>query len=641
MRASRTGSAAVAALVLAGVALGAAPAYAAEGSIDHYEDRGSTVKILYSVPGADVNPDLGSVKVTLDGKPLTAKAVSASDGAAEVRRTAILAIDVSGSMKGAKFEAAQQAADLFLDTAPDDLYVGVVTFAAGVSVAQKPTLDHDAAKSAIGDLSLSNGTQLYDGIEEAVAQSGKNGQRSVLVLSDGRDTSDTKLSTVTTDLQASGVKVDVVALAQSASDEARLSPLAAAGKGTVVSAADGDALRKAFATEAQALAHQILVTVDRTGSQAVEGTLAVSVDADGTTYDDSAFVSLAATASISDTRKFPHQLQAADTSTSVTRNLMLGGLGALGVGLLVLIGMIIGVGKRKSSPVDRIDDYTRQAMVRQTSRSRSHEQTGVAAQAVGIAEKALSGGGLEGKLADKLETAGMSLKPAEWLLLHAGIAIGGTGLVFLITSMDPLFTGLAVLLGVLGPWIYLGRKQKGRLRAFDSQLAPTLQLLAGSLQAGLSLSQGMDTIVREGAEPMSVEFRRALVETRLGVPIEDALDSMATRMMSDDFAWTVMAIRIQREVGGNLAELLLNVAGTMRERDYLRRQVKSLSAEGRFSAYILLALPPLILIYEWVSNRSYLRPLYTEPVGWVMLAGMGMLMGLGAFMMSRMIKLEV
>jgi tight adherence protein B len=187
----------------------------------------------------------------------------------------------------------------------------------------------------------------------------------------------------------------------------------------------------------------------------------------------------------------------------------------------------------------------------------------------------------------------------------------------------------------------LGRKQSKRLKAFNSQLAATLQLMAGSLQAGLSLPQGMDTIVREGAEPMSTEFRRALVETRLGVSIEDALESIGDRMKSPDFEWTVMAIRIQREVGGNLAELLLNVAATLRERDYLRRQVKSLSAEGRFSAYILLAMPPCILAYEYMTNRAYLHPLYTTGTGYVMLGIMGFLMSLGAFSMNRMIKLEV
>ena len=140
---------------------------------------------------------------------------------------------------------------------------------------------------------------------------------------------------------------------------------------------------------------------------------------------------------------------------------------------------------------------------------------------------------------------------------------------------------------------------------------------------------------------MSGEFRRALVETRLGVPIEDALDSIGQRMESADFAWTVMAIRIQREVGGNLAELLLNVAATLRERDYLRRQVKSLSAEGRFSAYILLGLPVVVILYMIVSNPTYVDPLISTPIGCVMLGGMVVLMALGAVTMKKLIKVEV
>ena len=165
--------------------------------------------------------------------------------------------------------------------------------------------------------------------------------------------------------------------------------------------------------------------------------------------------------------------------------------------------------------------------------------------------------------------------------------------------------------------------------------------MAGSLKAGLSLAQALDTVVREGQEPIAGEFRRALVETRLGVPIEEALESIGGRMESADFEWTVMAIRIQREVGGNLAELLLNVAGTLRERDYLRRQVKALSAEGRFSAYILLALPPSIIAYMAATNPVYLSPLVHSALGYVMLGVMATLMMLGAVTMKKMVKVEV
>ena len=121
-----------------------------------------------------------------------------------------------------------------------------------------------------------------------------------------------------------------------------------------------------------------------------------------------------------------------------------------------------------------------------------------------------------------------------------------------------------------------------------------LQLIAGSLQSGFSLPQALDAVVREGTQPSMGEFSRALAEARLGADLEDALNRVADRMDSTDLRWTVMAIRIQREVGGNLAEVLRTTVGTMRERAFLRRQVSSLSAEGRLSAYILIALPVLI-----------------------------------------------
>jgi tight adherence protein B len=333
-------------------------------------------------------------------------------------------------------------------------------------------------------------------------------------------------------------------------------------------------------------------------------------------------------------------LPAAGTAAPVSSNVMLGGLVGIGIGCLVLLLAIFGgFGRTQPSLEERIAVYTGKGA---GQRAAAVAPVGAKAQAVDLASKALaSNRGLEIRLAARLEAAGMSLKSAEWLLLHAGIAVGTTAVVFMLTGGDLLLGVLAFLAGAVLPWLYLGSKRSRRLKAFNAQLPATLQLLAGSLQAGLSLAQGMDTIVREGADPVAGEFRRALVETRLGVQVEDALDAIALRMGSDDFRWTVMAIRIQRDVGGNLAELMLNVAATMREREYLRRQVKSLSAEGKFSAYILLSMPPLVLLYESMTNRDYVHPLFSTPLGFAMLGAMVLLMGVGAFMMSRMIKLEV
>ena len=224
------------------------------------------------------------------------------------------------------------------------------------------------------------------------------------------------------------------------------------------------------------------------------------------------------------------------------------------------------------------------------------------------------------------------------VLLAGGIA-GIFGL--LLGGGDILFMGIGLLLGLALPWLYLSFKRKRRLSAFKNQLADTLQLMAGSLSAGLSLAQSVDTVVREGNDPMAAEFRRALMETRLGVEIEDALSGVAERMGSVDFEWVVMAIRIQRDVGGNLSELLNKVAETIREREYLERQVKTLSAEGRLSVWILGGLPPGFLAYLGLANPSYVSPLFTSPLGWVMLTVMGILLTAGIFWMKRVVKVEV
>ena len=625
------------------VLLVAAPAVAADGSIDHVQSNDDgQIQVLYSLPGVgEAVPDLSTVHVTLDGSDVPATTSLASEaGNGSVRRTAVLAIDVSRSMAvNGKFEAAKRAAGIFLDSVPDDLYVGVVTFAGTVAVAQEPSLDRAASKSVIGGLKLSLGTRLYDGLIRAVSTSGPTGQRSVIVLSDGRDTSDTRLSTAADRVKSAGVKVDVVALAQSARDESLLAPLSEAGGGSVISAADPTALGNVFASEAQTLAKQILVTASPPATATVtEGTLRVAVDAGDERYLDAAFVRVRQSADSSGSST-AGDLQPASPGVQLTSTQMLVALGAAGVGLLVVLMVVVGaIGRKSESLESKISAYTGRGRLR----PQKAQQQSVASQAVGLADKALkSNQGMEARLGSKLESGGLSLKPAEWLLIHAGCAVGVAAVLFLLTGGGPLTTLVGLVLGIIVPWVYLGRRQSRRLKAFNAQLAGTLQLMAGSLQAGLSLPQGMDTIVREGAEPVSAEFRRALVETRLGVSVEDALESVAQRMTSDDFEWTVMAIRIQREVGGNLSELLLNVAATLRERDYLRRQVKSLSAEGRFSAYILLALPPCILAYEAVTNADYLRPLYSTGIGFAMLGAMGLLMGLGAFTMSRMIKLEV
>jgi Flp pilus assembly protein TadB len=204
---------------------------------------------------------------------------------------------------------------------------------------------------------------------------------------------------------------------------------------------------------------------------------------------------------------------------------------------------------------------------------------------------------------------------------------------------------VGVLAGALVGWatmrILLSRLIRRRRDAFAEQLPDLLQLIASSLQSGFSLPQALDAVVRQDAQPAAGEFSRALAEARLGGDLEDCLETVADRMGSDDLRWTVMAIRIQRRIGGNLAEVLTTTASTIRERGFLRRQVHALSAEGRLSAYVLIALPVAVGGFLFIFNPKYMRPLYTTGVGEIMLGGAVVLLVLGMVFMRQMIKLEI
>ncbi len=329
---------------------------AGEGEIDHAEAKAGTLRVLYSVPdlAEGVEPDLETLQISVNGADLEAEAELAASASAgdQVRRTTIMAIDTSNSMKGDRFEQAKAAAKSFLDAAPADVYVGIVAFAGSVEVVQEPTLDRDAAASVLDELSLSLETRLYDGVIAATKAAGSEGQRSLLVLSDGRDTSETDLEDAVDAVAASEVRVDVVALEEAAEANGPLEAMASEGGGTVIAAQDPDALTALFNDQAAALARQVLVTASLPEDfNATEGSVAVSVDAGGETYSDTAFVSFGRPRR-RPRRSSPGPQPVEPPSLLMTPRGPLGGLAALGLGaLVVLLGAfgVFGEGARSPS----------------------------------------------------------------------------------------------------------------------------------------------------------------------------------------------------------------------------------------------------------------------------------------------------
>ena len=168
-----------------------------------------------------------------------------------------------------------------------------------------------------------------------------------------------------------------------------------------------------------------------------------------------------------------------------------------------------------------------------------------------------------------------------------------------------------------------------------------LKQVAAALKAGHSFKQGLQTIVDEGQEPASKELSRVITDTRLGRPMDEALAETAERIGSKNFSFVITAVTIQRQVGGNLAEVLQNTVGTMRERAYLRRQVRALSAEARLSAYILSVLPPLVGCWLLFIDPTYMRPLYTTLAGLLLLAVTVVLYVVGVLWMRKVIRVVV
>ncbi|MGO4383765.1 type II secretion system F family protein [Specibacter sp. RAF43] len=254
---------------------------------------------------------------------------------------------------------------------------------------------------------------------------------------------------------------------------------------------------------------------------------------------------------------------------------------------------------------------------------------------VAVLERTVGGGPYS---RSKLEDAGLRLPPSNFLILViaaaavlglSGLLLGGTGLALVLA-----------LAAAVGAWAALTVLADRRRTKFDQQLGDNLMLISGGLRAGHSVVAAIDAAAREAPVPSSEEFARIVNEARIGRDLEAALADTAHRMKSEDFAWISQAIQINREVGGDLAEVLDHVGETIRERGEIKAQVKALSAEGKLSALILMALPFGIALMLMVVNPQYLSALTTHVLGWVMLAVGAVMMVIGGLWMRKIVQIK-
>ena len=639
---------AVAVVLLAGLPAAAAPT-PSPATLSDVQTENASVRTVLTVPAsaADVTIDPSSVRATIGGQPARVTVTPLQ----QEQRLALLVLDTSGSMGEAGIAAATQAAQTYLSTAPSDLKVGLLAFSDTPRLVVAPTLDRAAVTKGLTGLVANGETSLYDALQFATKTLGSQGSRSLILLSDGGDTvSKSPLTSSLAAITSASIRVDVVGFRTNESQNSVLTAVARAGKGSLLAAGSATALNGAFQAAARALAGQVRLQIDTPAGLSGTQPLVVDAVANGQPVQATANVSLVAAATTPATETTsPAEVAPAPARPLTAQNgsaslWLWSAAGAVFVGLLT-VGWFVAsplftpAARRR---VQQLDDYVGLAR-RKVARKASPNM--ITDQVLHISEKLIEGRESTRRSAVLLERADLPLRVNEWYVLRAVAVVVSVSAAWLLFSGSAvrsiLGLALGVIAGVFGPAVFLRIAASRRAKKFDTQLPDALTLMASSLATGFSLPQSIDAIVRDAAQPTAKEFARALAETRIGAELEDSLDRLAQRMGSQNLEWTTMAIRIQRQVGGNLAETLRTTATTIRDREALMRHVRALSAEGRLSAYILIALPIGLFFYMLKVNPDYVSLLWSSFLGLVMSVIGVILLGIGVVWMRKVVEVKV
>lgn len=543
----------------------------------------------------------------------------------------VLAIDTSDSVAGAPLEQAVAAARLFVDSLPSQVAVGVLTFSDRATVVIPVTPDHQAVLTALDSLTdTRRGTKLYDGVAEAAKMLSGAGQHNIVLLTDGSDVGSTlSLEGAVEAASHASATVFAVGLGGPHADFAALSHLAEATSGTFQPVSQAD-LAGLYQSLAEQIGHQYLVLYRSGGPAGAQVTLTVSTP-DG---EDTSVV-LIPRARVAVGQKVDHRpLLVGDWGLALT-------LGLAFLAALLLAAMVLGGNYRTRRDRTLALRMSAPAWARE---ERQRQGDGPAAWVPGsvvqLGEAVASAGRFKASLGRKLERAALPVTPGEVVgaaILLSLVAAAAGGLVL----RNVVFALIFAVVGAATPFLFVNVKLGKRLDMLQSQLPDILMILASSMRAGHSFQQALDAVAKEIGDPGGQEFARVVTEIRLGRPFDEALNALAERVGTEEFKWAVLGVNVQREVGGNLAEILDTLSETVREREAVRRQVKVLSAEGRLSVKILVVMPFLMALYlSWV-NPTYMRLLWTTRPGILFLVVGLVLMVVGAFWSRKSVKIDV
>jgi tight adherence protein B len=619
-----------AAAMLAAALVVAAPA-AAENGLRLSEASGGpfperTYALTLPAPRA---LDTDAVRVTENGRVVDSLTVLPPGGASAHRFGVVLAIDVSRSMRGSPLEAAVAAARRFVRHRNPAQPVAVVTFAGATRVAQSFTTDAAAVDRALAAIRTDAGrTHLVDAvgaaielIEEAHVESG-----SVVLLSDGGDHgSVTTREDVTEAASAARVRIFAIGLPSGDKDFGTLNLLAAETRGEFSPAASVRDLIRIYDRLGSRLAGQYLIryrssagpderVVVEAGVQGVAGTATAVYETPGPRA--------AGTAPF-------HR----SPGSALWRSPAAVALAILAAALLVGLALWLLLRPNGMSAVARMAAYVDPPQERESRADgdRKGRMLSGAARTFDATDWGV-------RLSDRLEIARITMPPAQ---LAGCVAAGTVVLALLLTAIGGPLLGMLALAVPATAATMISRRLRQQRTLFRDQLPDNLQIIASAMRAGHSFSGAISVVVDDAPEPTRRELTRVIADERLGVPLDEALEVMVHRMASKDFAQVALVATLQRETGGNTAEVLDRVTDSVRERLALQRMIKTLTAQGRMSRWVVSALPVALLGLITVINPEYMRPLFETPVGRGLLVVAGLMVITGSLVIKRIVDIKV
>jgi tight adherence protein B len=614
---------------------------------DRYDLNGSTTMVV-EFRNLDEALDPSLLTVTANGQPVELLGVDPL-GQTQEPVGIVLVIDASGSMEGAPIEAAKAAATDFISQKRPGDFIALVTFADTVQTVSGFTTDGEALTARVAEVVAAGETAFNDGVLQAVnlfSQSNATAlRRNIIVLTDGADTVSTgTIDDVLAAINDPGnpVRVFGVALSSPEFQPEVVQQIAEASDGLFLSTSDPAELSALYGQIQREIGNLLVVRFASPIFNAGPVEFAVN-------YGDlSAVRSIDVPGYVTTTTTGPTTTVTFEQANpfTVVSNLpvsagVLLALAALGIGVAIGLFVFILFGRQSEDSGSafrrRLEAYGRRGTVEKKS---FFERIPLLRLFSQRAEEEVRRRGLGSGVNSALEQANIPLSAGEAVAGGFGLA-AVIGVLFGLFTQNPIMGVAAFAVGVLlvvGVLNFLGGREK---KKFENQLPDTLTLVSTSLRAGYSLLQAVEAVATEAPNPTAREFGRAIAEARLGRPVVGALQGITTRTQSQDFEWAVMAIEIQREVGGNLAEVLQTVAETMRQRNRLKGEIRALTAEGRISAIVLGALPFAMALFLWGSNREYLMTLFTNTFGIVAVVVGVLLMVAGIIWLRKIVNIEV